>query len=123
MGRMDGTVVLVTGAGRGQGRSHALRLARDGADILAVDCPPSTEAPYPLASREDLDETVARVEELDRRIVAVPGDVRDRGDMEGLVERGIAEFGHIDCVVANAAVWSVGPFWRSPTSSGGTCWT
>jgi SDR family mycofactocin-dependent oxidoreductase len=114
MGRMDGKVVLVTGAGRGQGRSHALRLAQEGADILAIDCPPDSEAPYPLATRAELDDTVRQVEELDRRILAVAADVRDRKEMDSLVERGIAEFGHIDAVVANAAVWGVAPFWEIP---------
>jgi len=111
---MDGKVALVTGAGRGQGRSHAVRLAQEGAEILAIDVPAEGVSPYPLASQEDLDETVRQVEALDRRIVAVAGDVRKQGDLDALVEQGIAEFGQIDCVVANAAVWSTGPFWEIP---------
>lgn len=112
MGRMDGKVALVTGAGRGQGRSHAIRLAQEGADILAIDAPAKPEAPYPLATQEDLDETVRLVEELDRRIIAVAGDVRDQEPLDDLVGQGIAEFGQVDVVVANAAVWGVAPFWE-----------
>lgn len=114
MGRMDGKVVLITGAGRGQGRSHAVRLAEEGADIIALDCPPQGAIPHPLATEADLKETVALVEALDRRIVAVSGDVRLQSDLDAAVERGVAEFGKIDVVVANAAAWSVGPFWEIP---------
>jgi NAD(P)-dependent dehydrogenase (short-subunit alcohol dehydrogenase family) len=70
--------------------------------------------PYGLATQDDLNETVRAVEELDRRILAVTGDVREQTSLDGAVERGLAEFGHIDCVVANAGVWSVGPFWEIP---------
>ncbi|HZZ48646.1 MAG TPA: mycofactocin-coupled SDR family oxidoreductase [Pseudonocardia sp.] len=114
MGRMDGKVALITGAGRGQGRSHAVRLAQEGADIVAIDCPAQGAVPYGLATQDDLNETVRAVEELDRRILAVTGDVREQTSLDGAVERGLAEFGHIDCVVANAGVWSVGPFWEIP---------
>lgn len=114
MGRMDGKVVLITGAGRGQGRSHAVRLAQEGADIVALDCPAQGAIPHPLATETDLKETVALVEALDRRILGVSGDVRVQSDLDTAVERGIAEFGKIDVVVANAAAWSVGPFWEIP---------
>lgn len=114
MGRMDGKVVLITGAGRGQGRAHAVRLAQEGADIVALDCPAQGAIPYGLATAEDLQETVKAVESLDRRIVAVTGDVREQADLDGAVERGIAELGGIDCVVANAGAWTVGPFWEIP---------
>ncbi len=113
MGRMDGKVALITGAGRGQGRSQAVTLAGEGADILALDCPPAiSEIPYDLAAPENLRETVEQVEALGRRIVAVEGDVRSQNDLDGLVERGIAELGKIDVCVANAGVWSLNDFWK-----------
>lgn len=77
-GRLEGSVALVTGAARGQGRSHAVRLAQEGADVIAVDiCRQIDSVAYPLATRGDLDQTVAEVEALDRRIVAAEADVRD----------------------------------------------
>jgi SDR family mycofactocin-dependent oxidoreductase len=113
MGRMDGKVALVTGAGRGQGRSHAVTLAREGADILALDCPaPNSVLPYETATPADLAETVSQVEALDRRIIAVEGDVRNQADLDGLVASGIGEFGKIDVCVANAGVASMSPFWE-----------
>jgi SDR family mycofactocin-dependent oxidoreductase len=116
MDRLKGKVVLITGAGRGQGRAHAIRLAQEGAAIVALDCPAQGTIPYGLATKEDLDQTVRAVEELDRRILAISGDVREQAALDSAVERGIAEFGHIDCVVANAGVWTVGPFWEIPES-------
>jgi NAD(P)-dependent dehydrogenase (short-subunit alcohol dehydrogenase family) len=89
-------------------------LAQEGADIIALDVPAQGAVPYGLATEEDLAETVREVEALDRRILGVHGDVRNQADLDTAVERGIAEFGQIDCVVANAAVWSVGPFWEIP---------
>ena len=110
MGRVQGKVAFITGAARGQGRSHALRLAEEGADIIAVDiCRDVTSVPYPLGSEEDLAETVKQVEALDRRILARPADVRDLSALRAVVEEGLAEFGHIDIVSANAAVLSFGP--------------
>lgn len=114
MGRMEGKVVLITGAGRGQGRSHAVRLAEEGADVIALDAPGQGAIPHPLASEADLKETVRLVEALDRRIVAVSGDVRRQADLDAAVEQGIDTFGKIDVVVANAAAWSVGRFWEIP---------
>jgi len=113
MGRMDGKVALITGAARGQGRSHAVTLAREGADILAIDCPPQFgTVPYELATAEELAETVAEVEALDRRIIAVEGDVREQGPLDSLVEQGIAELGKIDVCVANAGLANLGSFWE-----------
>jgi SDR family mycofactocin-dependent oxidoreductase len=113
MGRMDGKVALITGAGRGQGRAHAVTLAREGASILALDCPqPSAVIPYGLATPEDLAETVRQVEALDRRIVAVEGDVRRQSDLDDLVARGLDQFGHIDVCVANAGVVTLEDVWK-----------
>ncbi|MGX7731002.1 mycofactocin-coupled SDR family oxidoreductase [Rhodococcus sp. 2H158] len=114
MSRMDGKVAFITGAGRGQGRAHALRLAEEGADIIALDCPSQGAIPHPLATEDDLNETVRLVEKLDRRILGVVGDVRNQADLDSAVESGLAEFGRIDVVVANAGAWSTGPFWEIP---------
>jgi SDR family mycofactocin-dependent oxidoreductase len=104
-GRVEGKVALVTGAGRGQGRSHAVRLAEEGADVIVVDiCRPIDSNPYPLASSEDLAETVAFVEKTGRRAVAVEADVRSRDQLCGAVERGVAELGGLHIVVANAGI-------------------
>jgi SDR family mycofactocin-dependent oxidoreductase len=104
-GRVQGKVALVTGAGRGQGRSHAVRLAQDGADIIAVDICRSIESnPYPLASGDDLLETIAGIEQAGRRGLPVTADVRSREQLQDAVKAGIAEFGRLDVVVANAGI-------------------
>ncbi|MEU7817134.1 mycofactocin-coupled SDR family oxidoreductase [Pseudonocardia sp. NPDC049154] len=109
-GRVEGKVALITGAARGQGRSHAVRLAQEGADIIAVDlCGPlATVDKYPPATRADLDETVAEVEKLDRRIVARVADVRDRAALTAAVDEGVTELGGLDIAVANAGIASFG---------------
>jgi SDR family mycofactocin-dependent oxidoreductase len=108
-GRVEGKVALITGAARGQGRSHALRLAEEGADIIAVDlCESIKTNHYPLATPEDLDETVRQVEALGRRIVARRADVRDRGQLRAAVDEGVAELGRLDIVVANAGICPLG---------------
>lgn len=105
MGRVSGKVAFITGAARGQGRSHAIRLAEEGADIIAVDiCRDFETVGYPMAKPDDLKETAAAVEKLDRRIVAVEADVRDRGQLAAALERGIAELGKVDVVVAQAGI-------------------
>lgn len=110
MKRLAGKVAFITGAARGQGRSHALYLAREGADIIAIDiCENVDSVPYPLATREDLDGTVRAVEALDRRIVAVKADVRDLDQLETAVEAGVAELGRLDIVVANAGICTIAP--------------
>lgn len=108
-GRLEGKVVFVTGAGRGQGRSHAVRLAEEGADIVAVDiCKQIDSNLYPLATPEDLDATARAVEATGRRIIARQADVRDRDSLRSVVEEGIREFGHLDVVVANAGICPMG---------------
>jgi SDR family mycofactocin-dependent oxidoreductase len=110
MARLDGKVAFITGAARGQGRSHALRLAEEGADIVALDlCEQMETVPYPMSSQADLDETVRMVEDLDRRIVARKADVRDMGAIEAVVEEGVSQFGGIDIVCANAGIFTFRP--------------
>ena len=105
MGRMDGKVAFITGAARGQGRSHAVRLAEEGADIIAVDiCRDFETVKYPMATPDDLKETVRLVEQHDRRIVAVEADVRERAQLVSALGTGIAEFGRLDVVVAQAGI-------------------
>ncbi|WP_299953245.1 mycofactocin-coupled SDR family oxidoreductase [uncultured Modestobacter sp.] len=104
---MEGKVALVTGAARGQGRSHAVRLAEEGADVIAVDrCGQIGTVPYPMATPDDLAETVRQVEAADRRIVAAQADVRDGAAMKQVVDDGVARLGRLDVVVANAGVTS-----------------
>src|SRR5215211_86993 len=105
MGRVEGKVVFITGAARGQGRAHALRLAAEGADIIGIDiCEDIETNGYPLSSREDLDETVRMVEKLDRRMIASVADVRDRAAVKAALDAGVAELGKLDAVVANAGI-------------------
>jgi SDR family mycofactocin-dependent oxidoreductase len=106
-GRLEGKVALVSGAARGQGRSHAVRLAQEGADVVAFDvCRQLDSVPYPLAAPEDLAETVKLVEDLDRRIVAREADVRDAAAVQAVVDEGVREFGRLDVVCANAGIVS-----------------
>jgi len=109
MGRVEGKVVFITGAARGQGRAHALRLAAEGADIIGIDiCEDIESNGYPMSSREDLDETVRMVEKLDRRMIASVADVRDRAAVKAAVDAGVAELGKLDAVVANAGICPLG---------------
>jgi SDR family mycofactocin-dependent oxidoreductase len=108
-GRMAGKVALITGAARGQGRSHAVRLAEEGADIIAVDlCAQIGTVPYPMASPGDLAETARLVEQLDRRVVTRIADVRERTPLRTAVEEGVDALGRLDVVVANAGIVSLG---------------
>ena len=107
--RLEGKVAFITGAARGQGRSHAIRLAEEGADIVAIDiCEQIESNLYPLATPEDLEETVKAVESLDRRIIARKADVRSREALQTVVEEGLAQFGRLDVVVANAGIMPMG---------------
>ena len=104
-GKLDGKVAFITGAARGQGRAHAIAMAREGADIVAVDiCRDIPSNPYPLATPEDLAETERSIKELGRRVVARVADVRERHELRDAVEAGIADLGKIDIVVANAGI-------------------
>jgi SDR family mycofactocin-dependent oxidoreductase len=115
MGRLDQKVAFITGAARGQGRAHAVRMAQEGADIVAIDlCAQIDTVEYPMATADDLNTTVQLVEDLDRRVVAVQADVRDRPGLAGAVDAGLAEFGHLDIVVANAGIVPIGELGRSP---------
>jgi (-)-trans-carveol dehydrogenase len=105
VGRVAGKVAFITGAARGQGREHAIRLAEEGADIIAVDvCDDIDGVSYPGAREADLDETAALVEKLDRRIVTGKADVRDLDGLTTALQRGVAALGAIDIVVANAGI-------------------
>lgn len=108
-GSLQGKVAFITGAARGQGRAHAVKMAEQGADIIAVDlCGQIASNPYPLSTLEDLAETVQQVEALDRRIVSVQADVRNREALADAVSQGIATLGRLDIVVANAGILPAG---------------
>ncbi len=108
-GRVAGKVALITGAARGQGRSHALRLAQEGADIIALDiCRQIESVPYPLATPEDLEETARQVKELGQSVVTHEADVRDADALIAAVNDGVAQLGRLDIVIANAGILSVG---------------
>lgn len=110
-GRVEGKVAFITGAARGQGRAHAVRLAEEGADIIAIDIEENVEGvQYPGATPEDMAETVKQVEALDRRIVAGKVDVRDFEGLKDFVGKGVAELGRLDIVAANAGIDIVQPY-------------
>lgn len=116
MGRVTGKRVLITGAARGMGRSHAVRLAEEGADVILVDlCQSVDEIDYPLASREDLDETARLVEKHGRRALTYVVDVRDADALATAVADGVAELGGLEASVANAGVITAGT-WDTTTA-------
>lgn len=118
MGRVEGKVALITGAARGQGRSHAVRLAEEGADIVAVDLMEQIgSVAYPLSTEQDLDETVALVEKTGQRVIARKADVRSQADLDRVVAEGVEAFGHIDIVCANAGIASFGAAWQLPEAT------
>src|ERR1700722_2148852 len=112
MGRLEGKVVFITGGARGQGRSHALRCAEEGADIVIIDLVSKPDAfpwlPYPLPTEDDLNETVKLVQATGRDAIGRDGDVRDVASLEAAVHAGVARFGHIDIVSANAGLGYIG---------------
>ncbi|WP_445165777.1 mycofactocin-coupled SDR family oxidoreductase [Mycolicibacterium sp. Dal123E01] len=104
-GKLEGKVAFITGAARGQGRAHAIAMAKEGADIIAVDiCRDIPSNPYPLATPDDLAETERSIKGLGRQVLARVGDVRERHELRDAVEAGVAQFGKIDIVVANAGI-------------------
>jgi SDR family mycofactocin-dependent oxidoreductase len=109
MGSLAGRVALITGAARGQGRSHALALAAEGADIVAVDAPgPMKDLTYPLSTERDLHDTTELVERLGRRCTPIALDVRDAAQVNAAVEQTLEDFGSLDIVLANAGIVSTG---------------
>lgn len=113
MGKLEGKVAFITGAARGQGRTHAVRLAQEGADIIAVDlCGQIATVPYPMATPEDLEQTVKEVQAEGRKIVARQADVRDAAALRRAYEEGVAELGPASIVLANAGI---GPMSPTPT--------
>jgi SDR family mycofactocin-dependent oxidoreductase len=110
MGRLEGQVAFITGAARGQGRSHAVRLAEEGCDIVAFDlCDDIPGVPYPGPRETDLQETVRQVEAAGRRVISAVGDVRDLAALSDVVDRGMDAFGRLDIVLANAGIVAFGP--------------
>ncbi|MGV9711493.1 mycofactocin-coupled SDR family oxidoreductase [Gordonia sp. NPDC003424] len=109
MGKLDGKVVFITGAARGQGRSHAVRFAQEGADIIGLDvCDQIDTVPYPMASKEDLAETERLVTATGRRMIARQADVRAPDQIREVLAEGVAEFNRLDCVSANAGIFQFG---------------
>jgi len=107
-GRVEGKVAFITGAARGQGRAHAVRLAQEGADIIAVDICKDVEGALPMATPEDLAETESLVKAHGRRVVAAQADVRDFDTLKAAVDDGVAQLGRLDIIVANAGIASLG---------------
>jgi SDR family mycofactocin-dependent oxidoreductase len=104
-GKLVGKVALITGLARGQGRAHAVRLAREGAAVIGLDlCEQLPTVFYPMSGKEDLDQTVAEVEAVGGRILARVGDVRDRDQLAAIYREGVAEFGPVDIVLPNAGI-------------------
>ncbi len=113
MGQLSGQVAFITGAARGQGRSHAVRLAQEGADVVAVDIGHDIDSVYiPLGTPEDLAQTAKLVEATGQRVIARQADVRDQEALDAVVAAGLAEFDHIDIVSANAGISTKGKTWE-----------
>lgn len=114
MGRVEGKVAFITGAARGQGRAHAVRLAEEGADIIAIDvCRPIETVDYQAATEEDLAETERLVKETGRNVVTVVADVRDYDAVSAAVTQGVEQLGRLDIVIANAGIMAhPGKIWQ-----------
>ena len=113
-GSLEGRVAFITGAARGQGRAHAIRLAKEGADIIAIDVcgPVAASITYPMPTAEDLEETVRGVEAAGRKVLARKVDVRDSAALRQVVADGVEQFGRLDVLVANAGVLNWGRLWE-----------
>ncbi|MGV0715530.1 mycofactocin-coupled SDR family oxidoreductase [Mycolicibacterium sp. XJ662] len=119
MGTLEGKVAFISGGARGQGRAHAVRLAKEGADIITFDIAEQIDSvPYPLATKDDLEETVRQVEALGRRIVARQADVRDQDAVQEVFDEGIGALGRVDIVIANAGIMPI----VGPTSTKVSAW-
>lgn len=113
MGKLDGKVAFVTGGARGQGRSHALMLAEEGADVVVCDIAAQIDTvPYPMGTESDLDETVRLVSKYGCEALALKADIRDTGQIEGAVAQAMDQFGRIDILLANAGICGFGAFWE-----------
>lgn len=105
MDRLQGRVAFISGAARGQGRSHAVKLASEGADIIGFDiCKQIGSVPYEMATPDDLAETVKLVEDQGRKMIAGEADVRDFAAVKSVLDHGLSTFGHVDIVLANAGI-------------------
>jgi len=121
MGKLEGRIAFITGVPRGQGRSHAVRFAEEGADIIGIDALTDIDSVgYPIATQEDMDQTVKQVEGTGRRILASRVDVRDSAAVKKAVDDGAAELGRLNVVVANAGIASFAPPRRFRTRCGRT---
>ena len=119
MSQLQGKVAFITGLARGQGRSHALTLAREGASIIGLDlCEKPLSTPYPGATTADLDETIRLVEEVGGKIVAERADVRDLAQVQAVFDAGIAHFGRVDIVLPNAGICAGGMTWEITLNAG-----
>ncbi len=113
MGLLDGKVVFITGAARGQGRAHALTCAREGAEVIVTDLADAiASVAYPLGTSDDLAETVEQIKSLGKTPLSLQVDVRDQEQLNDAVAQGIARFGAIDALIANAGIWARAPFWE-----------
>lgn len=116
--RLSGKVALITGAARGQGRSHAIRVAEEGADVIALDiCRQIESVPYPMATKEDLEETERLVEKTGQRVVTVRADVRDYEELRDAVEAAVQQLGRLDLVSVNAAISNPAPLLENDPQS------